>query len=322
MVRVFMLFLLFPACSWAWTLTERCELTLGTPKGTVTVSPIPSGFLLYLPEGLVANDVWARVEIGKKSWRERVVGGAIELKGGAKRFLEGNWVTVHAEGEHVFGFSLSGSSTAWEKLQNCEPVSDGSGWVTLSGEITASTDDQVIGTIRRQQPDGLLLDSAGGQAEEAQRIGYAVRKAGMATKVEGDGRCLSECTFILAAGTPRTVEAGARVGVPPSLITSGLGVMRSERGSATDSAVYFSGMGVNGGQLAVLATSAKNEDIRTLTPAELRDLGLVDTSEPITTTAIISRRPSDAEGDGWWLLGGLLGIGALGWGLTWISNRS
>jgi hypothetical protein len=322
MIRLLLLLLMIPAASWAWTLTDRCELTRETPKGTVSVSPTTSGILLYLPEGLVADDTLVRVGVGRKSWRMRMVGGAVELKGGAKPFLEQNWMTVHVDGKQVLGFNLSGSSTEWEKLEDCEPAVAGGGWVSLSGEIAASTDDQIIGAIRRQRPEGLLLDSAGGLAAEAQRIGYAVREARMATKVEANGKCLSECTFVLAAGTPRTIDAGGRVGIPASMITKGLGVLLSGQGSVADSAVYFNGMGVNGGKMAVLATSAQKDGIRVFTPTELRDLGFVDTSAPKATAATIATGFSNTDGGDWWLLAGLLGVGALGWGLAGIWRRA
>lgn len=320
-----LILLLFPACSWAWTLTERCELTRETPKGTVTVARIPKGILLHPPDGLVANDTRVKVGIGGRIWRARVVGGGIELQGGVTPFLEKSWATVHADSDQVIGFSLSGSSEAWEKLEGCEPPQGSGGWISLTDEITASTDDEVIDAIRRRQPEGVLLDSEGGLAEEAQRIGFAVRKAEIATKVDAKGRCLSECTFILAAGTPRTVEAGARIGVPPSLITGGLGVFGAAQKEVIDSAIYFKRMGVNGGKLAVLATlPAGDAGIRTFTPAELRELDLVDSSPLAAAASSIPDRLSELEleGGGWWLLGGLLGLGALWWGLTRISGRT
>jgi hypothetical protein len=314
---------LLPASSWAWTLTDRCELARETPKGTVAVARIPKGILLYPPDGLIANDARVKVGIGGRIWRARVVGGGIELQGGVGPFLEKNWATVHVDGDHALGFSLSGSSGAWEKLQDCERVQGRGGWVVLRGEIGASSDDEIISAIRRRQPEGVLLDSAGGLAEEAQRIGDAVRKAGMATKVEAAGQCLSECTFILAAGTPRTVEAGGRVGVTPSLITGGLGVFGGDQTTVTDSAVYFKRMGVNGGKLAVLATLPGGDaEVRTFTPAELRELELVDTSTPTAAVSAIPERLSELDGGSWWLLGGLLGLGALWWGLTRIWDRA
>lgn len=321
MIPLLLLSLLIPASAWAWTPTERCELVRETQKGKVAVSPTSSGILLYLPQDLVANDSWIRVSVGSKSWTVRVVGGAVELRGGAKPFLEKNWLTVHAEGDQVLGFGLAGSSTAWEKLQDCEPNTKPGDWVSLSGEIIASTDDMIIDTIRRQRPEGLLLDSAGGLAEEAQRIGYAVREGEVATKVQADGQCLSECTFILAAGTPRTVDTGGRVGIHASLITKGLGAIPANQGSVVDSAAYFNGMDVNGGRLAVLATSGAHEDVRIFTPAELRQLGLVDSSAPEATVAAISEHLSNTEADRWWLLGGLLLVGALGWVLIGLRRR-
>ena len=322
MIRVLLLLLIIPSSSWAWTLTDQCDLTRDTTKGAVAITPSPGGVLLYLPEGLVSDDTLLTVSIGSKIWHTRLVGGAVELKGGTKPLLEKNWATVHADGKQVLGFNLSGSSDAWAELQGCEPALDGGGWVPLVGEITASTDDEIIRAIRLQRPEGLTLNSNGGLPEEAQRIGSAVRKAGLATKVQADGQCFSECTFILAAGAPRTVEANGRVGIPASLITRGLGAFQSDQEAIVDSAMYFNEMGVKGGRLAVIASSAREEGIRILTPEELRFLGFVDASAPKITTATIARRmPSSGEVD-WWLIGGILGvIGVLGWGLTRIRSR-
>jgi ATP-dependent protease ClpP protease subunit len=320
---MFLLFLLMlPATAWAWTLTDRCELTRDTPKGAVVVAPTPSGILLYLPEGLVANDTSIRVSIGNTSWQMPLVGGAVELEGAVKPLLEKNWATVHADGDHVLGFNLSGFSETWEKLQDCASSVDRGGWVSLSGEITAATDDQIIAAIRRRRPAGLLLDSPGGLAQEAQRIGDAVREAKMATKVRANGQCLSECVFVFAAGTPRAIEAGGRVGIPASLITKGLGVFLGDQESVADSAAYFNAMGVKGGRMAVLATAAQSDDIRVFTPQELQLLGLVDTSEPKELAATIAQRFSETEGGDWWLLGGLLGFGALVWGLVTFFRKA
>lgn len=315
MLRILLPLLLFPVSSWAWTLTDQCELTQDTPKGAVTVTLSSRGVFLYLPEGLIANDTLVRVSVGSRSWRQRLVGGAVELNAGTTPLREKNWATVHADGDQVVGFNLAGFSSAWEQLQDCEPSVDRGGWVSLVGEITASADDEIITAIRRQRPEGLLLNSAGGFAEEAQRIGFAVREAGLETKVQADGKCLSECTFILAAGTPRTVEANGRVGIPASLITTGLGVFQSDQESIADAAAYFTEMGVNGGRLAVLATSAQQDDIRILTPEELQNLGFVDTSAPKRTTIAFTRGSPNIEEVDWWLFGGLLaaiGVIALG----------
>jgi hypothetical protein len=319
---VLVLLLMGPAYAWAWTVTERCELARETPKGTVTVAQNPNGILLYLPEGLAAEGISVKVSFGSRSWQTPLVGGAVELTGGAKPFLEKNWATVHADGENLLGFNLSGSSEAWEKLQECESDIDEGGWVSLIGEISASTDDEIIRAIRRQRPEGLILDSPGGLAEEAQRIGYAVRGAGLATKVQADAQCLAECTFVLAAGKPRTVEEKGRAGVPAQLIIQGLGVFQGDQESVADTAVYFGAMGVDGGKLAVLATSAREKDVRVLTRQELHSVGLVDESAPVTKSTTIGRLSGSAELD-WWLIGSLLGVvGALGWGLNKIRRRA
>ena len=318
-----LLLLMVPALAWAWSANERCEVSRDTEIGAVAVAPTSSGILLSFPPALVVNGTWITVSIGNRNWRQRVVGGAVELKGGVKPFLEKNWVSVHSAGDYLLGFSLAGTSEAWEKLSDCEPTENRDGWLSLAGEITASSDDQIIDAIRRQRPEGLLLDSVGGRTEEAQRIGYAVRDAGMATTVGSDGQCLSECTFILAAGKPRSVETGGRVGIPASMITARLGVFVSGQGSVLDSAAYFSSMGVDGGRLAVLATSNAQDGIRVLTPAELKQSALVDSTESgeTTATAIVERFSSTDE-SAWWLIGGLLAVSALGWGLNKLWSGS
>jgi len=290
-------FLLFPTVSFAWTQTDRCELAQETPDGKVAVAPTASGILVFLPTGLVADGTEAEIGIDDQSWTERVVGGAIELRGGAEPFLKKKRMTVQVDGEQMLGCDLSGSAAAWKMLQDCEPAVETGGWVILSGEITASTDDRIIGAIRRQHPRGLLLSSVGGLEEEAQRIGYAVREAGLATKVQSDGQCLSECTYIFAAGTSRTVETGGRVGIPSSLMTKGLGVLFVDPGPVTESALYFSEMGVKATKLAVLASSAKTNDIRVFSLAELQELDLVGIPVPEATTSSIAGLGPDTRGN-------------------------
>jgi hypothetical protein len=321
-LRFLLLLILLPTLALAWTVNDRCEVTRETPKGAVAVAPAPRGILFYPPDGLVPNDSRIKVGIGNRSWTPRVIGGAVELEGGLKPFLETNWMTVHLDRDYLLGFNLLGSSAAWEKLKGCEPVPGTGTWESLSGEITASTDDDIISAIRRRRPEGLVLDSPGGLAEEAQRIGYAVRAAGMATKVEANGQCLSECAFILAAGVPRTVAAGACVGVRPSLVTGGLGVLLDEQGTVSAAAVYFGAVGVNGGRLAVLAASTASDDVRAFTPAELHEAGLVDTKRPARGARIVDTGDPNSDANDWWWLVLLLGIPVSLWGVArlWVKT--
>lgn len=321
MIAVLVLLLMIPAASWAWTVTEQCELAQETPKGTIAISPGPSDILLYLPDGMAANGTSVTVSIGSRNWRRNLLGGAVELQGGAKPLLEKNWATVRVKGEKAFGFSLAGSSEAWEQALDCEPAARG-GWISLVGEINASTDDEIIRAIRRRHPQGLALDSPGGLVEEAQRIGNAARKAGLATTVRSDAKCFSECAFILAAGKPRTVEENGRVGISADLINKGIGFFRGDNESVVGSAVYFSGMGVNGGKLATLAVSAQRDGIRVLTPEELRSVSLMDKPASLTKSIAVGRSPGNAEVD-WWFLGALLAaVVALAWGLSKIRRKA
>ncbi len=321
-MRLLLLMLLVPAYAQAWTLNDRCELTRETPRGTVSVARMPNGILLYLPDGLVANDARIKVDVGSRTWRVQQVGGAVELQGGVEPFLAKNWMSVYADGDHVLGFSLLGTSAAWTELDHCLPAGDGGNWIALSGEITQATDDGIIAVIRRQRPEGLVLNSAGGLAAEAQRIGHAVRAAGMAAKVEAGGQCLSECTFILAAGTSRSVEGGARVGLRPALVTKGLGVLVGNQRSVAETAAYFDAMGVNGGKLAVLATSSANSGERIFSPAELRDTGLVTAGRPAAIMRLTEETVSQSEAVDWWWLLGLLGLVGAFWGVTALWTRA
>ena len=321
MLRALVALLLLPSLGAAWTLNDRCELTRETPKGTVSVARTPNGILLYLPAGLVADDARIKVDVGSRTWRGQQIGGAVELQGGVGPFLAKNWMSVYAGGDHVLGFSLLGTSAAWTELDRCAPAGDGGDWIALAGEITQATDDGIIAAIRRQRPEGLVLNSTGGLAVEAQRIGHAVRAAGMAAKVEAGGQCLSECTFVLAAGISRSVEAGARVGLRPALVTNGLGVWAGNQRSAAETAAYFDAMGVNGGKLAVLATSSAGAGERIFSPTELRDTGLVTTGRPAAIMRPTQGTVSQPEALDWWWLLGLLGLVGAFWGVTALWRR-
>jgi len=321
---IFLLLLAFPAIAFGWTLNERCELALETPEGVVSAARTEKGILLYFPDGLVANDTRVKVGIGGRNWIVPVIGGGVELEEATEPFLEKNWMTVHADGDLLLGFNLRGTSAAWERLDGCEPARGrGGSWIRLSGEIIGSTDDEMISAIRRQRPEGVMLDSPGGLLAEAQRIGRTVREAGLSTKVEAGGECLSECTFVLAAGDPRIVEEGARVGVRPALVTSGLGVYEREQGPSAETAAYFTRMGVDGGKLAALVTSAAAGDLHVFSRTELRELGLADTGAPLSVRSTVDESASDEdERGGWWWIAGLGGLVAVFWAASKVSSRT
>jgi hypothetical protein len=248
--------------------------------------------------------------LGNRIWRVRAVGDAVELDDAVEPFLKGSWMILRSGGDRLAILPLRGSSAGWEELKDCSPPPR-SGWLAFSGEIGAATDQRVISAIRDRRPEGLVLDSTGGLREEAQRIGHWVRSSGMATKVDAGMQCLSECVFILAAGTPRAIDSGASIGLSRTLITKDLGVFRADQGAGGDSAVYFSKLGVDGGKLAVLATSSLGGEIHRLSRAELKEVGLVDTGLPdVAGNPLVSRRFAASDGGWWWLIG-LLGLGVI-----------
>jgi len=321
-VRGLLLLFLFPACSWSWTLTDHCELRRETPQGAIIVVPGDRSILLLLPQGLVPSGSWVTIRIGRRNWQVRALDDAVELAGMANPFLDSESLTLIAGRKELLTFSLDGSSSAWTKLRDCESPVRGGGWISLSGEITPLTDDRIMRAIRYLRPHGVLLDSIGGSALEAMRVGFTIRSEGIATKVESNSQCLSECTFILAAGTPRVVDDGARVGIPTSLITRGLGVFEHAQEKLSDSATYFGYMGIDSRRLAVLSTGAETDGVRALTPAELREVRLADNPLPDRKPAVSPTQPPDFEDGDWLLLVGLIGFFLLGWVLMRYRGRA
>jgi hypothetical protein len=80
-------------------------------------------------------------------------------------------------------------------------------------------------------------------------------------------------------------------------------------------------MGVSGGRHAVLATSAAGGEIRDFTPAELADLGLVDTKPPVATMLVTREPVPEVPASDWWWLLGLAGFVAVFLGASRIRTR-
>jgi hypothetical protein len=120
----------------------------------------------------------------------------------------------------------------------------------------------------------------------------------------------------------RSADHGARIGVPATFFTKGLGVFGAEEGALLDNAAYFRSMGVKGGRLAVLASGTRGADVREFTPAELSELGLADVDTLSETGGSDSVLGADLDSDGWlWLLAAFV-AGVFLWSVAsnWIRS--
>jgi hypothetical protein len=102
---------------------------------------------------------------------------------------------------------------------------DGKDW-RLTGTIAAGDADRIIRQIEAESlptedtaipaqpiPTRILLNSPGGSVGDALRLGRHLRELGLNTGLRSSDICLSACPYLLAAGTQRLAEPGARIGV-------------------------------------------------------------------------------------------------------------
>lgn len=63
------------------------------------------------------------------------------------------------------------------------------------------------------EPSGVLLNSPGGEVQEALQIGRMLRDTGLSVTVPASAICFSACPYILAGGLERVVSRRATIGV-------------------------------------------------------------------------------------------------------------
>ncbi|MDX5372002.1 MAG: hypothetical protein LPK18_06160 [Pseudomonadaceae bacterium] len=89
----------------------------------------------------------------------------------------------------------------------------------------------------------LLLDSIGGSAAEAIRMGRLLRETGFDTLVPSDGVCQGSCVYLLAAGRKRTVRGHVAIHRPH--FPAGESARARLAGMPYDTAGYLREMGVS-----------------------------------------------------------------------------
>jgi len=92
---------------------------------------------------------------------------------------------------------------------------DGKPTITLTGQIAPGDADRFADFLTTVVPAPVqaFLNSTGGSVQDALAMGRQLRKLGIDTQMAASDICLSACPYLLAAGTARTVEDGALVGV-------------------------------------------------------------------------------------------------------------
>ena len=119
---------------------------------------------------------------------------------GSRRAIEGAYASCRGNASE----SPSGCTVSFSMQDKRRVV----GW---EGELDRGDALRVRDRLETFKPDTLILDSTGGEVEEAMELGFYIRSRGINTEVRG--QCLSACVYLLAAGPQRQVSSGARVGI-------------------------------------------------------------------------------------------------------------
>ncbi|WP_043311538.1 periplasmic-like protein [Pseudomonas sp. ML96] len=88
----------------------------------------------------------------------------------------------------------------------------------------------------------VLLDSIGGSAAEAMRMGRLLRETGFDSLVPSTGVCQGSCVYLLAAGLKKTVKGHVAIHRPP--FPAGDSAQSSRAGMPYNVSGYLSKMGV------------------------------------------------------------------------------
>ena len=143
--------------------------------------------------------------------------------------------------------------------------------VKVSEEIAPGDYDAMLKALRAHPGKFarkiLLLDSIGGSAAEAMRMGRLLRETGFETLVPAKGVCQGSCIYLLAAGRKKTVRG--HVGLHRPHFPAGESAQASRAGMPYNSAGYFRDMGVAPSLVADMQ-AIEPQRMKVLTPAELK----------------------------------------------------
>jgi hypothetical protein len=118
-----------------------------------------------------------------------------------------------------------------------------------------------------------LLDSIGGSAPEAMRIGRLLRETGFDTLVPSNGVCQGSCIYLLAAGLKKTVKGHVGLHRPHFPSGESAEAQRLHKNQRYDPAAYFRVMNIPP-RLAQDMQRIEPHRMRVLTAQELKGYGL------------------------------------------------
>ena len=118
-----------------------------------------------------------------------------------------------------------------------------------------------------------LLDSLGGSAPEAIRMGRLLREKGFDVLVPREGLCQGSCVYLLAAGVKRTINGHVALRRPPFAAGDSAQAQAAHGREPVRAAQYFRDMGVSE-QLAQALYSAPAGRLQLLDRAHMRRYGL------------------------------------------------
>lgn len=160
---------------------------------------------------------------------------------------------------------------------------DGNVVVSLSGEIAVGDSDAfkaVVGNANRagHLVSRLRLNSPGGNLLEGAEIADIVRFGKIPTSIAGSAVCASACFIIFAAGSEKSADYSARIGVHGASDENGNET--ADSGSATITmAKILRELGVPSAIIGKMVVTPPTE-IVWLNPNELRSMGAVVTGRP------------------------------------------
>ncbi|CAM3764661.1 hypothetical protein [Ectopseudomonas alcaliphila] len=119
----------------------------------------------------------------------------------------------------------------------------------ISEEIAPGDYEKLLQGLRanpgKHKRKVVLLDSIGGSAPEAIRMGRLLRETGFEALVPSGGMCQGSCIYLLAAGTKRTINGHVALRRPPFPAGDSALAQTAHGSQPFSPARYFRDMGVD-----------------------------------------------------------------------------
>ena len=178
--------------------------------------------------------------------------------------------------------------------------------ITLSGQIITGDSDAFISEIQHAHAAGksvenVQLNSGGGRLVEGVKLAAAVREAKISTSVDQGAVCASACFLIFAAGDPKFVGDGARIGVHKASEKGGRETTSS--GAATEAMAHFAReLGVPSSIVSRMVRTPSKQ-IGWLDSQDLKAMGVSLAGVPMQTKQVategLSVRQASTSATGW-----------------------